>query len=130
MKNQKGFTHWVIVILISIIAVGLVSAAWYYEANKEEATTSTGTTSETNTNTASNTNANTAASTNTNVMVNINTVVDGEIFESIGIVRECQWTMAEYCKEKCYSIITDRGEEIVDWSKVGDRAEYIDKSVS
>ena len=36
MKNQKGFTHWVIVILISVMAVGLVSVAWYYEVNKEE----------------------------------------------------------------------------------------------
>lgn len=34
MKNTSGFTHWVIIILISIIAVGLVGAAWYYEANK------------------------------------------------------------------------------------------------
>ena len=36
MKNQKGYTHWVVVILISAIAVGLVGAAWYYEDNKEE----------------------------------------------------------------------------------------------
>jgi len=36
MKNQKGFKHWVIVILVSIMAVGLVGVAWYYEENKEE----------------------------------------------------------------------------------------------
>lgn len=35
MKNQLGYIRWVVVILISIIAVGLVGAAWYYESNKE-----------------------------------------------------------------------------------------------
>lgn len=35
MKNQSGFAHWVIVILISIMAVGLVGAAWYYETKKD-----------------------------------------------------------------------------------------------
>ena len=33
MNNQKGFAHWVIVILISIMAIGLVGAAWYYEGS-------------------------------------------------------------------------------------------------
>lgn len=41
MKNQKGFTHWVIVILISIMAVGLVGVAWYYEEEKKEVNTNT-----------------------------------------------------------------------------------------
>lgn len=36
MKNISGFTHWVIVILISIMAVGLVGVAWYYEVNRED----------------------------------------------------------------------------------------------
>ncbi len=35
MKNQKGYVRWVVVILISIMAVGLVGAAWWYEENKE-----------------------------------------------------------------------------------------------
>ncbi|MDD5040444.1 MAG: hypothetical protein PHY34_04825 [Patescibacteria group bacterium] len=35
MNNQKGFVHWVIVILISGMAVGCVAAAWYYEKNKD-----------------------------------------------------------------------------------------------
>jgi len=58
MKNQKGFTHWVIVILISVMAVGLVGVAWYYEENKEE--------DKINTNTIA-TNINTPVTTNTNV---------------------------------------------------------------
>ena len=33
MKNQSGFTHWVVVILISIIAVGLVGAVWLYKTH-------------------------------------------------------------------------------------------------
>lgn len=36
MKNQNGFTHWVIVILISIMAVGLVGAAWWWEHEQKE----------------------------------------------------------------------------------------------
>jgi len=36
MSNQMGFAHWVIVILISVMAIGLVGAALYYEINKEE----------------------------------------------------------------------------------------------
>lgn len=35
MNNTSGYTHWVIAILISVMAMGLVGAAWYYEANKE-----------------------------------------------------------------------------------------------
>lgn len=35
MKNQKGFAYWVVVILISVMAIGLVGVAWYYEKNKE-----------------------------------------------------------------------------------------------
>lgn len=41
MKNTLGFTHWVIIILISIMAAGLAGAAWYYEANKEASNTNT-----------------------------------------------------------------------------------------
>lgn len=37
MKNTSGFTHLVIAILISIMAVGLVGVAWYYQLNKEDA---------------------------------------------------------------------------------------------
>ena len=79
MPNQRGFAHWVIVILIGVMAVGLVGAAWYYEENKEEVTTNnTSTTAITNT---AVTNTNTTASTNTavtniNSVININTVVD------------------------------------------------------
>ncbi|MCH7492393.1 hypothetical protein IID19_02235 [Patescibacteria group bacterium] len=38
MKKISGFTHWLVAILISIIAVGLVGAAWLYEENKNEFT--------------------------------------------------------------------------------------------
>lgn len=36
MKDTSGFTHWVIVILIAIMSVGLVGVTWYYEGNKEK----------------------------------------------------------------------------------------------
>lgn len=68
MKNTTGFTHWVIVILISVMAIGLVGVAWYYEENKEEYTTVV------NTNTAVDSNTNTVA--NTNTKTNINAVVN------------------------------------------------------
>lgn len=78
MKNTTGFTHWVIVILISVMAVGLVVVAWYYEENKEETTNNTSTTVNTNTTVANtNTTANTnTAVTNINSVINTNTVVD------------------------------------------------------
>ena len=64
MKNILGFTHLVIVILISVMAVGLVVVAWYYEENKEEITIS---------NTSATTNTNTVK-TITNIAVNTNTI--------------------------------------------------------
>lgn len=78
MKNQTGFAHWVVVILISVMAIGLVGVAWWYEENKEKTATSTGTTTKINTNNAINSNTNTntiAANANTsnkNVTVNAN----------------------------------------------------------
>jgi hypothetical protein len=36
MKHRTGFTHLVVVILISVLAVGLVGVAWWYEESKEE----------------------------------------------------------------------------------------------
>lgn len=45
MHNQFGYIHIIIVILISIMAVGLVGAAWYYENNREVSTALTATTS-------------------------------------------------------------------------------------
>lgn len=63
MKNELGYTHWVITILISIMAVGLVGAAWYYETKKGE--TVTNTTAKTNSNNTNNT---------TNKLINANTV--------------------------------------------------------
>lgn len=36
MKYTSGFAHIVVVILISVMAAGLVGAAWYYEENKGE----------------------------------------------------------------------------------------------
>lgn len=42
MNNKTGYTHWVVVILISVIALGLVGLAWWYEENNiEENTPST-----------------------------------------------------------------------------------------
>ncbi|MFH1235711.1 MAG: hypothetical protein V1685_02110 [Parcubacteria group bacterium] len=38
MEYQKGYIHWVVVTLISIMAVGLVGIAWWYEENKTEET--------------------------------------------------------------------------------------------
>lgn len=35
MVKQVGFTHLVVAILISVLAVGMVGAAWWYEENKE-----------------------------------------------------------------------------------------------
>lgn len=66
MNNQKGYTRWVIVILISVMAVGLVGAAWYYEENKEEKINTPSTTA-----TITNVNMNTIA-TDTNTAVNTN----------------------------------------------------------
>ena len=63
MKNTSGFTHWAIVILISIMAIGLVGAAWYYEENKGKIVN-------TNTTVSNNT------ETNTNVMADINSNSD------------------------------------------------------
>lgn len=78
MKNQKGYTHWVIAILISVMAVGLVGVAWWYEENKKETTTTNEATSAVNTNIAinSNTNANITVNKNTNTVVNTNTIVN------------------------------------------------------
>jgi len=64
MRNQKGFVHWVILILISVMVVGLVGAAWYYEEKKGEHTT---------VNTKVNTNT---ITTDTNSVVNVNTSVN------------------------------------------------------
>ena len=64
---QKGYTYIAITILISIMAVGLVGAAWYYEENKEETSSSTPTTQ---------TDANIALIENTNTIINANTNVD------------------------------------------------------
>ena len=50
MKYQKGFTLWAVVTLISIIAIGLVGATWYYKENKNEGTVLANITSETNKN--------------------------------------------------------------------------------
>lgn len=36
MKNTLGFIYWVIIILISVMAVGLVGVAWYYQENREK----------------------------------------------------------------------------------------------
>ncbi|MDP2685317.1 MAG: hypothetical protein Q8P20_09885 [bacterium] len=36
MKNISGFTYIAIIILISLMAVGFVGIAWYYEDNKED----------------------------------------------------------------------------------------------
>ena len=41
MNKQAGFTHLVIAILISVMAVGLVAAAWYYEENKDNTANTT-----------------------------------------------------------------------------------------
>ncbi|MFC1687245.1 hypothetical protein ACFL0L_01605 [Patescibacteria group bacterium] len=78
MNYQKGFTHWVVVILISVIAVGLVGAAWYYEENKEEVTTTTNTgTINVNTNIVpTNSAVNTNTAVNVNSSTNTNTVID------------------------------------------------------
>jgi len=35
MKNQRSFVYWVVVILITVMAIGLVGVVWYYEENKE-----------------------------------------------------------------------------------------------
>jgi len=39
MNNRLGYIHWVVVILIAVIAVGLVGVAWYYKDNKTEENT-------------------------------------------------------------------------------------------
>ncbi|XOU94319.1 MAG: hypothetical protein ACNFW9_05760 [Candidatus Kerfeldbacteria bacterium] len=77
MKNQKGYVRWVVVILISVMAVGLVGATWYYEENREEANTPT-TTTTTNTNTVTNTslNLNTNTTANANITTNLNTEIN------------------------------------------------------
>lgn len=73
MKNTSGFTHWIIVILISIMAVGLVGAAWYYEENKDKTeTVNTTATTNTNVNAAVNAIENTNAAANTNTAANAN----------------------------------------------------------
>lgn len=74
--NNKGFIALVIVILISVMAVGLVGAAWYYEANKNDTVIEkTNTVSPVNTNISTNTNTitNTLTNTTTNTVVNTNT---------------------------------------------------------
>lgn len=38
MKNQNGFTRWIIVILISIMAIGLAGLGWYYQNSKNKTT--------------------------------------------------------------------------------------------
>lgn len=65
MNDTKGFTHIVIVILISVMAVGLVGAAWYYEENRKETTGLT--TSTTVTSTVANTSQQTI-NTNSNIL--------------------------------------------------------------
>jgi len=75
MKNTSGYTHWVIVILILIMAVGLVGVAWYYEENKEEGTT------------ILNINQSTKNISNINTSVNTNSVVD----ETIGWKTFTAW---------------------------------------
>jgi len=82
MKNQKGFTHWVVVILISVMAVGLVGIAWYYEANKEGVNSNTNTTT-TNTNAVANANDNS----NTNSVTNTNIVSD-----SADLIQSWNWS--------------------------------------
>jgi len=79
MKNQKGYTRWVIVILISVLAIGLVGAAWYYEVNKEKTSYNTNTTTITTNVNTSNTNATVHASTNTNITINTNTTMGVKI---------------------------------------------------
>lgn len=69
MKNKAGFTRWVVVILISVMAVGLVGVAWYYEANKNEITGST--TSTTVTAIVANTNQQTI-NINSNILTTVN----------------------------------------------------------
>lgn len=83
MNNQKGFAHWIIVILISVMAIGLVAAAWYYEADKDnDATTNTASTktkvNKTNTNIVftANANSNTATNTSTEVIANTNSAAN------------------------------------------------------
>lgn len=56
MKNTSGFTHWVIVILIFVLAIGLVGAAWWYEVNRKKTDTPIKTDLEINANTSVNTN--------------------------------------------------------------------------
>lgn len=79
MKNQKGFAYWVVVILISVIAVGLVGAAWYYGQNKDEATTTT-----INTNTL-----------NTNTSEFTNTITDIRLCVAIANCCNCGWVCRE-----------------------------------
>ncbi len=77
-RNQKGIISVVIIVLISVMAVGLVAAAWYYETNKEEVNSSkntvvVNTNSTANVNSVSNVNMSTNSSANVNVSVDINT---------------------------------------------------------
>ncbi|MDP2684129.1 MAG: hypothetical protein Q8P20_03660 [bacterium] len=76
MKNQRGFIPIVVVIIVSVLAIGFAGVAVYYEMQKDEVSTTSNTvvvnTNMVNTNI--NTSANTNVSTNTNIAVNINSV--------------------------------------------------------
>ncbi|MCH7492487.1 hypothetical protein IID19_02730 [Patescibacteria group bacterium] len=66
--NNRGFVAPVIVVLISVMAIGLVGAAWYYEANKDEVVITT-TTANTNTVVSSNTNTSSVDTSNWQTIV-------------------------------------------------------------
>jgi hypothetical protein len=73
MKNESGFVHWVVVILISVMAIGLAVTAWYYESNKDKKPASNAAISnKTNTNTT-NTNSKTVEITNETTSTAVNT---------------------------------------------------------
>ena len=81
MKNESGFVHWVVVILISVMAVGLAVTAWYYESNKDkEPASNAAITNKTNTNTT-NANAQTVEITNetTDAITNTEAAINQEV---------------------------------------------------
>lgn len=128
MKNQRGYAHWVIVILISVMAVGLVGAAWYYEKNKENTTTTTNANKTTNqsanntTNTNTDINVNTAVVANSNINsainTNSNTNKEGSVFFTTADEHGCIASVGQtWCeeKEKCLKSWEEECLNIDDW---------------